>query len=69
MGTDIVWRETNLFGVYMSPLVAYMFAAGLVYLPVWSLMRRLRVSRWMWNASLAGAGIYVCILGALVAWL
>ena len=63
-----MWRETNLFGVYMSPLIAYAAAAGLIYAPLRFVAVRLRAFRWTWNPPLTEAGIYVCILGALVAW-
>ena len=61
-----MWRETNIAGVFVSPLVAYMLAALIVYLPLRWLLIRLRLHRWAWNPLLADAGLYVCILGALV---
>ena len=61
-----MWRETNLFGIYISPLVGYALAALLVYLPLRWLLVRLRLHRWAWNPLLADAGLYVCVLGALV---
>ena len=66
---EAMWRETNLFGIYMSPLVVYMFAAGVVYAPIQLLMGRLRAFRWIWNPPLAGMGVYLCILGVLMVWL
>lgn len=64
-----MWRETNLFGVYMSPLVVYMAAAALVYAPLRWLLIRLGAFRWTWNPPLAEASAYICILGLLVALL
>lgn len=61
-----MWRETNLWGVFFAPLVAYMAAAALAYLPVRMLMLRLQLFRWTWNPPLAGLAIYLCILGALI---
>ncbi len=61
-----MWRETNIAGVFLSPLVGYMAAALVVHLPLRWLLIRLRLHRWVWNAPLADAGLYVCILGALV---
>jgi hypothetical protein len=63
-----MWRETNIFGVYMSPFVVYMIAAFMIHLPLRLLLARLGFFRWVWNKSLAAAGIYVCILGVLAAW-
>ena len=64
-----MWRETNLFGIFMSPLLVYMLAAGIIYAPIQFLMSRLQAFRWIWNPPLAGASIYLCILGVLVLWL
>jgi hypothetical protein len=51
-------RETNVFGIFISPLVSYMFASLVLVL--------LRIQRWAWNVPLAETAIYVCILGALI---
>ena len=61
-----MWRETNLDGVFVSPLIAYALAALVLYIPLRWLMLRLRVDRWAWNPLLADACLYVCIFGALV---
>ena len=61
-----MWRETNVAGVFMSPLVAYMLAALLIYLPLRFLLIRLGLDRWAWNPALAETGLYICILGVLV---
>ncbi len=63
-----MWRETTLFGIYMSPLIVYMLAAGLVFAPIRFAMGRLRAFRWTWNPTLTAGGIYLCILGVLVVW-
>lgn len=63
-----MWRETNVAGVFFSPLVAYMLTALLLYLPLRWLLTRLGLFRWVWP-PLAEAGLYVCLLGALVALL
>lgn len=64
-----MWRETNVAGVFFSPLVAYMLAALLIYLPLRWLLIRSGWLRWVWNPPLAETGLYVCLLGALVALL
>ncbi len=62
-----MWRETDLAGVLISPLVAYMrggpggLAAGALLL-----FEHFRLDRWTYNPPLAEAALYVCILGALV---
>lgn len=61
-----MWRETNVAGVFLSPLVAYMLAALLMHLPLRFLLIRLGLDRWVWNPALAETGLYVCILGVLV---
>ena len=63
-----MWRETNLFGIYVSPLLTYMLVAGLAYLPVRFVLIRLRLFRWTWNPPLVEVGLFVCILGVLVNW-
>ena len=64
-----MWRETNLLGVYMSPLIAYMAVAALLYAALRYTLIRLGAFRWVWNPPLAEVGLYSCILGMLVAWL
>ena len=64
-----MWRETDVAGVFFSPLVAYMLAALLIYLPLRWLLIRLGLLRWIWNPPLAQTGLYLCVLGALVALL
>jgi hypothetical protein len=64
-----VWREADIAGVFFSPLVVYMAVALLIWLPLRWALERLGLTRWIWNTPLAEAGLYVCILGALVALL
>jgi hypothetical protein len=64
-----VWREADIGGVFFSPLVVYMVVALLIWLPIRWGLERLRLTRWIWNTPLAEAGLFVCILGALVAFL
>ena len=61
-----MWKETNIFGVYVSPLVIYMTAALIIYLPLRVAATRLGVMNWVWNPPLAEIGAYTCILAALV---
>lgn len=64
-----MWRETNLLGVYLPPLIAYALVAFLLYLPTRFLLARLGLFRWTWNTPLAEAALYVCLLGVLARWL
>lgn len=63
-----MWRETTLFGIYVSPLLTYMLVTGLVYLPVRLVLIRLRLFRCTWNPPLVEVGLFACILGVLVNW-
>ncbi len=67
-GPDAMWRETNLLGIYISPLIVYMLTAAAVYAPLRLILVRLRAFRVVWNPPLAEVGLYTCILGGLVAW-
>ncbi len=62
-----MWREANIAGVYFSPLVVYMVAALVAYLPLRLVLVRAGFVRWVWNPPLAEAGLYMCILGLFVA--
>ena len=64
-----MWRETNVLGMFMAPLVVYMLAALALYLPLRLTLARSGLLRFAWNTPLAGTALYVCILGALVTWL
>ncbi len=64
-----MWRETNLLGVYISPLVTYLLAALLVFVLLRPILVRLGLVRWTWNTPLAETAIYLCILGALIAFI
>jgi fructose-specific phosphotransferase system IIC component len=61
-----MWRETNLLGIYISPLVTYMLAALVVYLCLRPLLVRSRLLHWTANIPLAETSLYACILGALI---
>lgn len=64
-----MWKESDLLGVFVAPLVPYMLVAlALQLLLRWLGLQRL-LARWAWNPPLAEAGLYVCILSLLVAFL
>lgn len=64
-----MWRETNLFGIYMSPLIVYSLVALLLWLPLHYGMLHLRLDRWVLNPTIARLALYLCVLAALVTWL
>ena len=61
-----MWRETNVAGVLMAPIVPYALLALAIYLALRPLLVRLRIQRWTWNTPLAETGLYICILSLLV---
>jgi hypothetical protein len=64
-----MWRETNVFGVYMSPLIVYSVVALLLWIPLRYGMLRLRLHLWVYNPSIAHLAVYLMVLAALVTWL
>ena len=64
-----MWRELNVGGVYGPPLLSYMLAALVLYLPLRAVLTFLGLWRWTWNQPLAEAGIYVCLLALLSTFL
>ena len=64
-----MWRETNVAGVLMAPIVPYALLALAIYIALRPLLVQLRIQRWTWNTPLAEAGLYVCILSLLVVFL
>lgn len=64
-----MWRETNVLGIFLPPMIVYALCALAAYVPLRMLLTRLGLFRWTWNTPLAEAAIYTCILGILVRWL
>ncbi len=64
-----MWRETNVDGVLIAPIVPYALLALAVYLALRPLLVHLRIQRWTWNTPLAETGLYICILSLLVIFL
>ncbi|MET0257111.1 MAG: DUF1656 domain-containing protein [Methylobacterium sp.] len=59
-------HELQIGGVLVSPFVAYAIGALLVVIALRILFRKIRFSRYVANAPLAEAGIYVCVLALLI---
>ena len=64
-----MWRETNIFGIYMSPLIVYALVALLLWLPLRFVLLHFRLLRWLENPAIAQLSIYLGLLAALVTWL
>ena len=62
-------HEIEIGGVLISPFVAYALGAFAILLLLRILFRKLRFSRYVANPPLAEAGVYVCVLGALIFFL
>ena len=64
-----MWRELDVAGVYLPPLLAYLVAAFLLYVPLRFALGAAGFWRWTWNQPLAEAGTYVCLLALLSSFL
>ena len=64
-----MWREVSVMGVLFTPGAVYLLAAAAIYFPLRVALVRSGAARWFWNFPLAGAAMYICILGALAAFL
>lgn len=64
-----MWRETNILGIYVSPLIVYALVALVLWLPLRWVMQRFRLTRWIDNPAIAHVTVYLCLLAALVTWL
>jgi hypothetical protein len=62
-------HELQIGGVLVSPFVAYAIGALLILLLLRVVFRKIRFSRYVANAPLAEAGIYVCVLALLIVFL
>lgn len=60
-----MWRELDIAGMYLPPLLAYMAAALVAYLPLRMALTRVGAWRWTWNQPVAELGIYVGLLALL----
>ena len=62
-----MYEDIHIGGVLISSFVAYALAAFAVLLVLRWFFARIRFSRFVANAPLAEAGIYVCGLALLIA--
>ena len=59
-------HDLTLGGILISPFVAYALIAFAILVALRVVFRRIRFGRFVANAPLAEAGIFVCILACLV---
>jgi hypothetical protein len=60
-------KDIHFGGVLVSSFVGYALVAFAIILVLRLLFARIRLSRYVANAPLAEAGIYVCVLALLIA--
>lgn len=59
-------KDIHIGGVLISSFVGYALAAFAVIMVLRFVFARIRLSRYVANAPLAEAGIYVCVLALLI---
>lgn len=65
-----MYQDIHIGGVLISSFVAYALAAFVILLGLrWVVFARIRFSRYVANAPLAEAGLYVCVLALLIAFI
>jgi hypothetical protein len=60
-------HEIDLFGVYLSPMLGYLAAAGLLWLGLRRLLERWGAYRYVWHRPLFDAAAFVVLLAGVVA--
>ena len=66
-GHPTVWFEQIAFGgIYLPAFLAFLAAAGLVYLALRFALVRARVYRLFWHPALAGAALFIIVLASLL---
>jgi hypothetical protein len=59
-------KEINLDGVFLPPLLGYLFGTALVWYLVRYLLGRLGVYRYVWHPPLFNTALYIILLSAFV---
>ncbi|KAA0124853.1 Protein of unknown function [Methylobacterium sp. UNC378MF] len=62
-------EDIHVGGVLVSAFVAYALAAFVILVVLRRVFARIRFSRYVANAPLAEAGLYVCVLALLIAFI
>jgi hypothetical protein len=60
------YTELNIFGVYVSPMSAMLFAAWVILVLIRRLADAAGVSRFVWHPALASLAIYIIVLSAII---
>lgn len=58
-------KEISIFGVYLPPILGYMAAATLLWLPLCRLLQWLRFYRLVWHPALFNAALYLLLLAGM----
>jgi protein AaeX len=58
-------KEVNFFGIYLSPFVAYLAVALLLFVPLRILFDRWTIQRYVWHRPLFDISIFVIILSLI----
>lgn len=62
-----MWAEQISFGgIYLPAFLAFLAAAGLVYMALRFVLMRVRAYRLFWHPALAGAAVFTIVLAALL---
>lgn len=62
-----VWFEQIAFGgIYLPVLLAFLVAAGVVYMMLRLVLMRVRAYRMFWHPALAGAAVFTIVLAVLL---
>ncbi|MFC0239156.1 DUF1656 domain-containing protein [Rhodopseudomonas telluris] len=61
-----MYREVNVFGVYVAPFVVMMLIAWAATIPLGILGARLQVRRWVWHPGLFNLSVYLIVLSTVV---
>ena len=62
-----MYEDIHIGGVLVSSFVAYALTAFVILVVLRMVFARIHFSRYVANAPLAEAGIYVCVLACLIA--
>ncbi|WP_043582543.1 DUF1656 domain-containing protein [Geminisphaera colitermitum] len=62
----MIIKEISVHGVYLSPILGYMLAAALLWLPLRRGLEWLRFYRLAWHPPLFNTALYVLLLAGLV---
>lgn len=64
-----MWRETDLFGIYVPPMLGYAFVALVLGLALRAMLFRIPAVRRFHTLPMIEMTLYLVILAALLTWL